>query len=41
MQKGNLQHQYDLWSQAIIQEAYKETIKKVEKVIKKRASGKV
>lgn len=29
MQKGNLQHRYDLWPQAI-----KETIKKVEKIAK-------
>ena len=30
MQTGNLQHQYDLWSQAI-----GDTIKKVEKITKK------
>ena len=30
MQTGNLQHQYDLWSQAI-----GDTIKKVEKISKK------
>ena len=29
MQKENLEHQYDLWSQAI-----EDTIKKVEKIIK-------
>ena len=31
MQTGNLQNQYDIWSQAI-----EDTIKKVEKVTKKR-----
>ena len=31
MQTGNLQHQYDLWSQAI-----GDTIKKVEKITKKK-----
>ena len=36
MQTGNLQHQYDLWSQAI-----EDSIKKVEKTTKKGTQGKV
>ena len=36
MQTGNLQHQYNLWSKAI-----EDTIKKVEKITKKRTQGKM